>query len=78
MDKFTKPRKLTRSSVTRICNKTETEISKENADTYLILSYREDLRRLLDTIETQDQSVINFMLEQNTEEEDLEKEVEGT
>lgn len=76
MDRLTKPRKLTRTSVTKICNKIENEINKEDADRQLLMAFRDDVYRLSEAIQAQDNAVISFMLSQDTSEEDLEVEVE--
>lgn len=69
-------RKLTRSNITKLCNKIEHELNKDQPNVNQIAAFRENLTRLSETVQTQDKVVLEEMLEVDYDEERLEKETE--
>lgn len=73
MDRATKERKLTRSKITKLCNKIDNELNKEDPDTQQLMAFREDLQRLSEVILTQDSAVLDAMFDEGSDDEALEK-----
>lgn len=63
MDRVTKVRKLTRTNVTKTCNKVDQECNKESPDDEVIMAMRDDLQRLCENLQTQDKNVIEEMFQ---------------
>lgn len=76
MERFTRSRKLTRTSITKLCNKIDNEMNKDEPNIQQILAFREDLQRLAETLQTQDKVILEEMFENNGDDEELEKESE--
>ncbi len=78
METRTQARKLTRCSITKLCNKIDNELNKENPVKVVLMAYREDLCRLNEAITVQDDAVITYMLANDETEENQFKEVEDS
>ena len=76
MESLTKPRKVIRTSVTKLCNKIDAEFAKEILDKYVLSVFREDLLRLSNQLQNQDEAILDYMYENDAVEEDLTKETE--
>lgn len=76
MERAIKTRKLTRTNITKLCNKVQQELNKEEPNIHQITAFRENLHRLSENVQTQDKVVLDEMLEEDRPDEELEKESE--
>lgn len=76
MERLTKARKVTRTSITKTTNKINDELNKVPHDPIVLRVLREDILRLINTVEPQDQGIFNIMLDESRSEEDLSSENE--
>lgn len=67
MDRLSKARKLTRSSVTKTCNRIQDELNKD-VNKQILTAFPDDLFRIAETLQGQDQSILEIILEDQTEE----------
>ncbi|XP_037037370.1 uncharacterized protein LOC119075084 [Bradysia coprophila] len=76
MEQVTKARRVSRSNITKTCNKIETELKKDEPNRFQILALREDLIRFVDTIAAQDQKILDSLFNSNATEEEQDREAE--
>lgn len=69
MEQVRKARRISRSNITKTCNKIEEELKNDEPNRLQILAFRDDLIRFVETIADQDQKVLEDLFENATEEE---------
>lgn len=76
MDQLRKARGVNRTSITKLCNKIQVELNKEDPDHQQLKAFKERLFRLAESIQTQDKNILEEMIEADTEDIELDRESE--